>query len=195
MKVCLTLGVVMLSIRIGVFVFYFVKGLGWVDSFYLSVTTVRYGDRAFKTLEGRLFASFWLLFSTLMVARAFLYLAEARIDRRHRRVVNWVLQREITVKDLLDADMNNNGFLIKSEYIVFKLKELGKTDERDILQICSQSRKVDSSNSRYMSYDAINEIWSSIISSLHVPGKTTKLARIKYFFLLYNLCTRWNAAS
>ncbi|PWA84989.1 ca2+ activated outward rectifying K+ channel 5 [Artemisia annua] len=114
MKVCLALGVVMLSIGIGVFVLYYVEGLGWVDSFYLSVlsvTTVGYGDKAFETLEGRLFASFWLLFSTLMVARAFLYLAEARIDKRHRRVANWVLQREITVKDMLDADMNNNGFL------------------------------------------------------------------------------------
>ncbi|PWA53145.1 two-pore potassium channel 5 [Artemisia annua] len=150
MKVCLALGVVMLSIGIGVFVLYYVEGLGWVDSFYLSVlsvTTVGYGDKAFETLEGRLFASFWLLFSTLMVARAFLYLAEARIDKRHRRVANWVLQREITVKDMLDADMNNNGFLSKSEYIVFKLKEMGKIDERDILQILNQFSKLDSSNS------------------------------------------------
>lgn len=114
LKVSLALGVVMLSIGIGVFVLYFVERLDWVDSLYLSVlsvTTVGYGDKAFETLHGRLFASVWLLFSTLMVARAFLYLAEARIDKRHRRVANWVLHREITVKDLLDADINHNGFL------------------------------------------------------------------------------------
>lgn len=35
----------------------------------------------------------------------------------------------------------------KSEYIVFKLKEMGKIDERDILQICNQFSKLDSSNS------------------------------------------------
>nr|GEV46984.1 two-pore potassium channel 5 [Tanacetum cinerariifolium] len=90
-------------------------------------------------------------------------LAEARIDMRHMRVANWVLQREITVKDLLDADMNNNGFLIKFEYLVFKLKEIGKIDERDILQICNQFRKVDSSNSGYMSDDAINGSWSILL--------------------------------
>jgi len=114
LKVGLALGVVVLCIGIGSFVLYFVEGLDWVDSIYLSVmsvTTVGYGDRAFKTLPGRLFAAIWLLFSTLMVARAFLYLAEARINRRHRRMANKVLQREITVEDLLAADINHTGFI------------------------------------------------------------------------------------
>lgn len=150
LKVGLALGVVLLSIGMGTLVLYSVEGLDWIDSLYLSVlsvTTVGYGDRAFRTLPGRLFASFWLLFSTLMVARAFLYLAEARIDKRHRRIANWVLHRQITVEDLLAADINNNGFLSKSEYIVFKLKEMGKIEERDVLEICKQFNKLDGSNS------------------------------------------------
>ncbi|KAB1228143.1 Two-pore potassium channel 5 [Morella rubra] len=114
LKVGLALGVVVLCIGMGTLVLYFVEDLDWIDSVYLSVmsvTTVGYGDRAFMTLPGRLFASFWLLFSTLMVARAFLYLAEARIDKRQRKIANWVLQRDITVEDLLAADLNNNGFI------------------------------------------------------------------------------------
>ncbi|KAK9136554.1 hypothetical protein Sjap_007148 [Stephania japonica] len=114
MKVGLALGVVILCIGTGTMILYFVEKLDWVDSVYLSVmsvTTVGYGDRAFKTMAGRLFAAAWLLVSTLAVARAFLYLAEARIDKRHRRITNWVLHREITVEDLLAADVNNNGFI------------------------------------------------------------------------------------
>ncbi|OWM75468.1 hypothetical protein CDL15_Pgr021632 [Punica granatum] len=114
LKVGLALGVVVLCIGIGTLVLYFLEDLCWVDSVYLavmSVTTVGYGDRAFKTPEGRLFAAVWLLFSTLAVARAFLYLAEARIDKRHRRVAKWVLHRDITVQDLLAADINNHGFI------------------------------------------------------------------------------------
>ncbi|KAJ0882680.1 putative Two pore domain potassium channel, EF-hand domain pair, EF-Hand 1, calcium-binding protein [Helianthus annuus] len=125
LKVCLALGVVLLSIGIGTLVLYSVERLDLVDSLYLSVlsvTTVGYGDRAFRTLR-------------------------ARIDKRHRRVANWVLHRQITVEDLLAADLNNSGFLSKSEYIVFKLKEMGKIEERDILQICNQFNKLDSSNS------------------------------------------------
>ncbi|XP_022853165.1 two-pore potassium channel 5-like isoform X2 [Olea europaea var. sylvestris] len=150
LKVGLALGVVVLCIGIGAMVLYFVEHLDWVDSVYLSVmsvTTVGYGDRAFKTLPGRLFASIWLLFSTLAVARAFLYLAEARMDKRHRKITNWVLHRKITVEDLVAADINNNGFISKSEYIIYKLKEMGKIREKDIIQICEQFSKLDPNNS------------------------------------------------
>ncbi|KAL1827278.1 hypothetical protein ACET3Z_005690 [Daucus carota] len=114
LKVGLAIGVVFLCIGLGSVVLYYTEELSVIDSFYLSVmsvTTVGYGDRAFKTPQGRLFASFWLLFSTLAVARAFLYLAEARIDKRHRRIAKWVLHREITVEDLVAADLNHNGFI------------------------------------------------------------------------------------
>ncbi|KAL4603925.1 two-pore potassium channel 5 [Castanea sativa] len=150
LKVGLALGVVVLSIGMGTLVLYFVEDLDWIDSVYLSVmsvTTVGYGDRAFKTLPGRLFAVVWLLFSTLMVARAFLYLVEARIDKRHRSIAKWVLSRDITVQDLLAADVNNNGFISKSEYVIYKLKEMGKIGEKDILLICDHFSKLDRNNS------------------------------------------------
>lgn len=114
LKVGLALGVVVLCIGIGILFLYLVERLSLVDSVYvsvMSVTTVGYGDKAFKTLGGRLFASVWLLLSTLAVARAFLYLAEARVDKRHRKIANWALHRDITVEDLLAADINNNGFI------------------------------------------------------------------------------------
>ncbi|GJX89047.1 hypothetical protein Tco_0341061 [Tanacetum coccineum] len=38
------------------------------------------------------------------------YLADVRINKWHWRIMNWVLHKEITVKD---ADINNNGFLRK----------------------------------------------------------------------------------
>ncbi|CAA2993049.1 two-pore potassium channel 3-like [Olea europaea subsp. europaea] len=114
MKVALALGVVVLCIGIGVTVLHFVERLNLVDSFYLSVmsvTTVGYGDRAFSSLPGRIFASAWLLVSTLAVARAFLYLAEARVDKRHRRMTKWVLGQDMTVSQFLAADIDNNGFV------------------------------------------------------------------------------------
>ncbi|CAF1734487.1 unnamed protein product [Brassica napus] len=74
LKVGLALGVVMLCLGFGVLIMHFVERIDWLDSFYfsvMSVTTVGYGDRAFKTLPGRLLAAVWLLVSTLAVARAF----------------------------------------------------------------------------------------------------------------------------
>lgn len=149
MKVALALGVVVLCIGIGVGVMHFVEELDWLDSFYLSVmsvTTVGYGDRAFKSMPGRIFASIWLLVSTLAVARAFLYLAEARVDKRHRKMAKWVLGQDMTVAEFLAADIDNNGFVSKSEYVIYKLKELGKVSEKDISQICNKFDRLDSGN-------------------------------------------------
>ncbi|CAN4080149.1 unnamed protein product [Withania somnifera] len=112
----------------------------------MSVTTVGYGDRAFQSLTGRIFASIWLLVSTLAVARAFLYLAEARIDKRHRRMAKWVLDQDMTVAQFLAADIDNNGFVSRSEYVIYKLKEMGKITEKDVLLIRKQFERLDSGN-------------------------------------------------
>ncbi|GMY37858.1 two-pore potassium channel 3-like [Fagus crenata] len=149
MKVGLALGVVVLCIGVGVCVMHFVERLGWLDSFYLSVmsvTTVGYGDRAFTSMTGRIFASIWLLFSTLAVARAFLYLAEARVDKRHRKMAKWILGQDMTVSEFLAADIDNNGFVSKSEYVIYKLKEMGKVSEKDIMQICNKFDRLDTGN-------------------------------------------------
>lgn len=114
MKVALALGVVVLCVGVGVCVMHFVEKLGWMDSFYLSVmsvTTVGYGDQAFKSMSGRIFAAIWLLVSTLAVARAFLYLAEARVDKRNRRMAKSILGQAMTISEFLAADLDNNGFV------------------------------------------------------------------------------------
>ncbi|KAL6328988.1 hypothetical protein AAG906_007278 [Vitis piasezkii] len=97
-KVVLALAVVIVCIAVGTIGIHLLEDLTWVDSVYLSVTsvtTVGYGDYAFETLAGRCFAIIWLLVSTLAVARAFLYLTELSIDRRNRRIAKSVLEKLI----------------------------------------------------------------------------------------------------
>ncbi|GFS40234.1 Ca2+ activated outward rectifying K+ channel 6 [Actinidia rufa] len=148
-KVALALGVVIGCIAIGTVTAHFLEEMSWVDSFYLSVTsvtTVGYGDYAFTTLTGRCFAIIWLLVSTFAVARAFLYLTELRIDKRNRKIANWVLQKKMTLGDLVAADLDHDGSISKSEYIIYKLREMGKIAEKDIVQICNQFEMLDDSN-------------------------------------------------
>ncbi|WOK92569.1 two pore potassium channel c-like [Canna indica] len=149
MKVGLALGVVIGCIAVGALMAHVLEGLCWLDSFYLSmtsVTTVGYGDYAFLTMKGRVFASVWLPVSTLAVAKAFLYLTELRIDKRNRRTAEWVLKRKMTAGDLMAADLDNNGSISKSEYVIYKLKEMGKIMDKDILLICNQFDKLDTGN-------------------------------------------------
>lgn len=126
-KVSLALVVVVGCIAIGTIAVHFLENLDWVNSFYLSVTsvtTVGYGDYAFTTLRGRCFAIIWLLVSTLAVARAFLYLTELRIDKRNRKIAKWVLQKKMTLGDLVAADLDNDGSIRYISYFSIHLNSL-----------------------------------------------------------------------
>ncbi|KAI9127367.1 hypothetical protein K1719_001926 [Acacia pycnantha] len=146
MKVALALLVVVLCTGVGVCVMHYVEKLGWMDSFYLSVmsvTTVGYGDRAFESFAGRIFAVIWLLLSTLAVARAFLYLAEARVDKRNKRMAKWILGHDMSVSEFLAADLDHNFCVSKSEFVIYKLKEMGKLSEKDIMLIGEKFDQLD----------------------------------------------------
>ncbi|KAL2316811.1 hypothetical protein Fmac_030687 [Flemingia macrophylla] len=140
-KVCLALVVVVGFIAIGTVTVHFAEDLNWADSIYLSmtsVTTVGYGDYSFRTVIGRCFAIIWLLVSTLVVARAFIYLTEYSIHKRNRKMAKRVLQKKITISDLAAADLDNDGSISKSDFVIYKLKQMGKISEIDILQISKQ---------------------------------------------------------
>ncbi|CAM6102952.1 unnamed protein product [Calypogeia fissa] len=148
-KVALAVGTVLCAMAIGVCVLHYMEELSWIDAIYatcISITTVGYGDVSFQTTAGRLFAAVWLLFSTLGVARAFLFLAEARVHSRHRRLAKRVLRRKLTTNDLMAMDLDNDGHVSKAEFVVYKLKEMGKIDESDVLEICKQFEYIDNMN-------------------------------------------------
>ncbi|XP_010481006.1 PREDICTED: two-pore potassium channel 4-like [Camelina sativa] len=118
-KLCLAFCVVFLCVATGTCFLHVFERLDWLDSVYLSVisvTTVGYGDKAFKTIEGRIFAVFWLLLSAIAMASLFVYLAEMKIDRT-------------TVMKLPTSE---------SEFVVSKLRESGKVSEDDILLILNE---------------------------------------------------------
>ncbi|XP_009629731.1 two-pore potassium channel 3-like [Nicotiana tomentosiformis] len=148
-KVALAMSVLVFCIGIGVVFMHFVERIGWFDSFYFSVigvTTVGYGEKVFKSMGGRIFASIWLLASTLAFARAFLLLAEVKVDEKQRELEEWVLDQD-SVQHFHAADIDNNGFVSKSDYVIYKLKELGKITERDVLLISKYFERWDTGNS------------------------------------------------
>ncbi|CAH2080078.1 unnamed protein product [Thlaspi arvense] len=146
-KVGSALSVLMLSLVFGVLVLHFVEKIGWFDSVYLSfmsVTTVGYGEQeAFKTLTGRLLASVWLLSSTLSLVGGFLYLAEARTDKRNRERSKQVLGENMSISQFFAADIDNNGYLSIAEFVIYKLKEMGRITSEDIIPIINRFDQLD----------------------------------------------------
>ncbi|CAA7055224.1 unnamed protein product [Microthlaspi erraticum] len=150
-KVALALGVVILSLGLGVLIMHFVERIGWLDSFYysfMSVTTIGYGGReAFKTLTGRLLAAIWMLLSTFSLVGAVLYLAEARKEKTSRKMAKRVLSENMSVAQFFAADIDRSGCVSKEDFVIYKLKEMGRITSEDIRPILNQFDKLDPSNS------------------------------------------------
>nr|XP_004234242.3 two-pore potassium channel 2-like [Solanum lycopersicum] len=142
-RVALALCVFVLCIGIGVFLMHFVEKIGWFDSFYFSfmgITSVGYGEKVFESIFGRIFGSIWLVISIIVVVRVFILFVEVRVDERQSKVEKWVMEQDVTV------DQFHDGFVSKSDYMMYKLKELGKITERDILLINKQFERLDTGN-------------------------------------------------
>lgn len=108
-----------------------------------TITTLGYGDKSFSTEAGRVFAIFWILTSTVCVAQFFLYLAELNTERRRKELVKLVLTRRITYVDLEAADLDNDGVVGAAEFIIYKLKEMGKINQEDIALVMEEFEDLD----------------------------------------------------
>ncbi|KAL3355704.1 hypothetical protein AABB24_016730 [Solanum stoloniferum] len=112
-----------------------VEKLSTIDAFYCvcsTITTLGYGDKSFSTKAGRIFAIFWILTSTLCLAQFFLYVAEFNTERKQKELVQWVLSRKMTNVDLEVADLDNDRVVGAAEFVVYKLKEMGKISQDDV---------------------------------------------------------------
>ncbi|CAM6087667.1 unnamed protein product [Calypogeia fissa] len=140
-------GILVLGLFISGVVFNIViEGMTFVDSFYcvcVTVTTLGYGDHSFTTPLGRFFAAMWILSSTVCLAQFFLYIAEMRTQSRQLKLAHWVLHRKTTKTDLQAADIDGDGIVSAPEFVIFKLKELGKIDEEDVKGIMKEFQSLD----------------------------------------------------
>ncbi|KAL0443047.1 UNVERIFIED_CONTAM: Two-pore potassium channel 1 [Sesamum latifolium] len=123
---------------VGTLILYHNESLDLFDAFYCvcaTITTLGYGDKSFSTLGGRIFATFWILISTICLAQFFYCLAELYTERRRKSLVKWVLTRKLTASDLEAADLDNDNVVNAAEFVVYKLKEMGKISEEDIRMV------------------------------------------------------------
>lgn len=140
---CLVLVVLFI---VGTIFLVMVEKMPVISAFYCvcsTVTTLGYGDKSFNSEAGRLFAVFWILTSSICLAQFFLYVAELNTENKQRALVKWVLTRRITNNDLEAADLDEDGVVGAAEFIVYKLKEMGKIDEKDISGIMDEFEQLD----------------------------------------------------
>ncbi|KAF8414254.1 hypothetical protein HHK36_002254 [Tetracentron sinense] len=141
-----------------------VEKLDFVDAFYCvcsTITTLGYGDNSFSTELGRIFAVFWILTSTICLAQFFLYLAELYTESRQQSLVKWVLSRRMTFADLEAADLDEDRVVSAAEFIIYKLKEMGKISQEDISVVMEEFEDLDVDQSGTLSTSDITLAQSS----------------------------------
>ncbi|XP_024960008.1 two-pore potassium channel 1-like [Cynara cardunculus var. scolymus] len=123
-----------------------VEDLDFVHAFYCVIGTLTglgYIDKCFSTTGGRVFSLFWILLGTIYVAQLLFSFALLHTERRQRSLVKWVLKRKTTTSDLEAADFDGDGIVIAAEFVIYKLKEMGKINEEDITPIMEQFEILD----------------------------------------------------
>ncbi|KZV56360.1 two-pore potassium channel 1 [Dorcoceras hygrometricum] len=134
-KCFMMLFILVVLILVGTIFLVTVEKLSIIDAFYCvcsTVTTLGYGDKSFSTKGGRIFAIFWILTSTICLAQFFCYVAELNTEGRQKALVKWVLTKRMTNVDLEEADLDDDGTVDSAEFIIYKLKEMGKINQEDI---------------------------------------------------------------
>ncbi|KAL9689383.1 hypothetical protein QQ045_009768 [Rhodiola kirilowii] len=165
-KLLMVLLLLAILITMGTVFLVFVEKLDFLDAFYCvcsTVTTLGYGDKSFSTTTGRVFAIFWILTSTITVAQFFLYLAELNTETRQKSLVKWVLSKRVTNVDLEAADLDNDGVVSASEFIIYKLKEMGKITQDDIMLVMDEFEELDVDQSGTLSPSDIILAQSSVL--------------------------------
>ncbi|KAF8409727.1 hypothetical protein HHK36_005806 [Tetracentron sinense] len=145
-KFLMTLALLLVLIIVGTIFLATVEKLDLVDAFYCvcsTITTLGYGDKSFSTEAGRVFAIFWIVTSTICVALFFLYLAELNTESRQRSLVKWILTRRMTIVDFEAADLDDDGVVSADEFIIYKLKEMGKISQEDISLVMDEFKNLD----------------------------------------------------
>ncbi|KAJ0963535.1 hypothetical protein J5N97_028657 [Dioscorea zingiberensis] len=159
-KLCMMAMFLLCLMLIGTAFLVRVEKLSIVDAFYCvcsTITTLGYGDKSFSTKTGRIFAVFWILISTVSLAQFLLYLAELRTEQKQQLLARYVLSRRMTFVDLEAADLDEDGAVSAAEFIVYKLKELGKISEQDIAIVMDEFEDLDVDHSGKISAsDIIN---------------------------------------
>ncbi|RLN42005.1 two pore potassium channel a-like [Panicum miliaceum] len=83
-----------------------------------------------------------LLLAMVMVAGT-LFLWKLYTERRQKMLAKWVLNRRIITMDLEAADLDGDKQVDAAEFVLYKLKELGKLSQEEISSFLREFEKLD----------------------------------------------------
>jgi hypothetical protein len=129
-------GVLAFMLAMGMVVIHFDdKDLTAVECFYYAVitsTTIGYGDISPGTSTGRIVGSFYLLITVTATGNVLGSIAGSVIERKQRQAMEKILHKRITIDDFAKFDLDGDGRVEKSEFIIQKLILMKLLDPADV---------------------------------------------------------------
>lgn len=135
---------------LGYFVFHKFERLSPIDALYatiISASTVGFGDYEPTHPPTKLFMTFWLLFSTLAVAKVVADFTDATAKRKQRDVTRRLLTARVTKDGLRLMDTDRNGSVDKCEFLTEMLARTGKVEREEIDTILLRFKELDKDSS------------------------------------------------
>lgn len=112
-----------------------VENLSVIDAFFCvcaTITSLGYTKKSFSSAGGRVFAIFWIFTSVVCLGHLFFCIAELNAEHKQKKLVKKFLAKRMTSRDLEAADLDDDGRVTAAEFIVYKLKEIGKIRQEDV---------------------------------------------------------------
>lgn len=128
--------------------------LTWVDCFYWGAvvsTSIGYGDITPSTYAGKLFLTFYMLLSTVVVGQVLgdfisLYVNDVVTERINAQIIEstiWVHKMDISDP----SAKTRHGFLSEADYVLFKLIQMQKVDDDVVERLIDCFFKIDTEGS------------------------------------------------
>mmetsp|Transcript_4885 Transcript_4885/g.10235 ORF Transcript_4885/g.10235 Transcript_4885/m.10235 type:complete len:485 (+) Transcript_4885:280-1734(+) len=103
--------------------------------FYFAVitgTTIGYGDYSFYTDWGRIVGSFYVLFAVVSIGGVLGDIANYFIEKKQAEALEKVLKKKITVEDFRKFDIDGDGRIEKTEFVLKKLMLMDMIKPEDV---------------------------------------------------------------
>ncbi|KAI3673158.1 hypothetical protein L6452_39274 [Arctium lappa] len=141
----IVLGVfLVIHMAVGIPVLVSIGDLDFIHAFYcINATIISVGsDNCFSNKGGRVFALLWIVDGMVILSFVLFTLMEMYTQRRQISLVKKALKRKPTLMDLKAADLDGDGVVGPAEYILYKLREMGKLSRQEMEPITEEYQRL-----------------------------------------------------
>jgi hypothetical protein len=119
-------------------------------AFYFAVitgTTIGYGDISPSTAAGRGFSILYILLTVVATGNVLSSIASAIIDAKKKAILDKILAKKITREDFQKFDVDGDGTIERTEYIMRKLMLMGLLNADDVKRVEAEFNSMDADKS------------------------------------------------